>query len=98
MPPREEDHTKDQESPPDPDRPTTTRRAFLGGSGRKALYVTPVVLTLTAQHALAGASGRDGVACGSAFKHTPGSPCATDGSQKDCCPPLWCTPGGKCSP
>lgn len=69
----------------------TTRRGFLGGAGRKALYVTPGILTLTAQEAVAS-----GFICGSALKHTVGSPCATDGSQKDCCPvdmdnnPLLC--------
>jgi hypothetical protein len=61
--------------------PQTTRRAFLGGGGRKALYVTPAVLTLAAQQAFAS-----GFVCGSRYKHTVGSPCATDGSQKDCCP------------
>lgn len=59
----------------------TSRRSFLGGAGRKALYITPGILTLTAQQAMAS-----GFVCGSALKHTVGSPCATDGSQKDCCP------------
>lgn len=59
----------------------STRRAFLGGAGRKAAYVAPVVLTLAAQQACAS-----GPACGSNFKHTIGSPCATDASAKDCCP------------
>ena len=77
-------------APPPAGPPATTRRAFLGGSGRKALYVTPALLTLTAQRAMAGTSGREGFVCGSAFKHTVGSPCATDGSQNDCCPPLTC--------
>ena len=64
-----------------PEREPTTRRAFLGGAGRKALYVTPAVLTLAAQQAFAS-----GPVCGSHFKHTVGSPCATDGSKEDCCP------------
>lgn len=70
----------------------TSRRSFLGGAGRKALYITPGILTLTAQQAMAS-----GFVCGSALKHTVGSPCATDGSQKDCCPvdmnnnPLRCS-------
>ena len=59
----------------------TSRRNFLGGAGRKALYITPGILTLTAQQAMAS-----GFVCGSTLKHTAGSPCATDGSQKDCCP------------
>ena len=33
-----------------------TRRAFLGAVGKKALYVTPVVMTLTAQQAMAAGS------------------------------------------
>jgi len=70
----------------------TTRRGFLGGASKKALYITPGILTLTAQQAMAS-----GFVCGSALQHTVGSPCATDGTQKDCCPvdmdnnPLRCS-------
>lgn len=35
---------------------TTTRRAFLDGAGRKALWVAPVIVTLRAQQALAAGS------------------------------------------
>ena len=48
--------------------------------------MTPFLFSLSARQALA-ASGQ---ACGSAFKYTFGSPCATDGTDKDCCPPLIC--------
>ncbi len=34
-------------------RPAQTRRSFLGKSGRKALYLTPVILSLTARQAKA---------------------------------------------
>jgi hypothetical protein len=61
--------------------PGLTRRRFLGASGKKALYLTPVVLTLSAQQASAGS----GPACGSAYKHTVGSPCETSG-RNQCCP------------
>ena len=50
-----------------------TRRAFLGAVGKKALYVTPVVMTLTAQQARATSA----VSCGSVD-----TPCTTD---EDCC-------------
>ncbi len=60
----------------------TSRRSFLGGAGRKALYVTPAVLTLAAQPAAAAS----GFQCGSQFKHTIGSPCSDTGEGKDCCP------------
>lgn len=64
------------------ERTATTRREFLGGAGRKALYVTPAVLTLAGQQAFAS-----GPACGSTFRHTVGSPCSTDGiGEKECCP------------
>jgi len=50
-----------------------TRRAFLGGLAKKALYVTPAVLTLTAQQAVAGSA----------------SPCKPNGSpctdHDECC-------------
>ncbi|NLX22874.1 MAG: hypothetical protein GXY55_14575 [Phycisphaerae bacterium] len=59
----------------------TSRRSFLGGAGRKALYVTPAVLTLAARPAAAS-----GFECGSQFKHTIGSPCDDTGAGKDCCP------------
>ncbi len=60
----------------------TSRRSFLGGAGRKALYVTPAVLTLAARPAAAAS----GFQCGSQFKHTIGSPCDDTGAGKDCCP------------
>jgi len=68
-----------------PDDPVTTRRGFLGRAGRKTLYATPVVMTLAAQQAAAAS----GPMCGSNFKRTIGSPCATDGSAKNCCPQDW---------
>lgn len=39
-----------------------TRREFLGGGGKKALYLTPIILTLTARQARAdsGMSGASG--------------------------------------
>ncbi len=42
--------------------PATTRRSFLGSGGKKALYLTPVILTLAAREARAesGASGASG--------------------------------------
>jgi len=75
---------------PEGSEPRSTRRAFLGGAGKKALYLTPVVLTLTARQAAAAS----GYPCGSNYVNTVGSPCATDGSLRDCCPagpnPLTC--------
>jgi hypothetical protein len=63
------------------ERREQTRRSFLGGAGRKALYVTPTVLTLAAQRAFGSAP-----ICGSNFKHTVGSPCSLDGvAAKKCC-------------
>jgi hypothetical protein len=56
--------------------PRTSRRSFLRGAARKAVYMTPIVLTLTASHAEAGSGDYDST-CGD-----PGSPCAGDG---DCC-------------
>ncbi|MBN1344896.1 MAG: hypothetical protein JXQ73_19535 [Phycisphaerae bacterium] len=34
-------------------RASQTRRSFLGGSGKKALYLTPIVLSLSARRAMA---------------------------------------------
>jgi len=34
-------------------QPAQTRRSFLGKSGRRALYMTPVILSLTARQAKA---------------------------------------------
>lgn len=73
--------------PSETEQVRSSRRAFLRKGTKRALYVAPVVLTLSAQKAVAAS----GMACGSAFKTTVGSPCATDGSQKDCCPPLVCS-------
>ncbi|MCP4591257.1 MAG: hypothetical protein GY842_10955 [bacterium] len=54
--------------------PRTTRRAFLNAVGRKAVYATPVLLTLTATPAMA---------TGHAASCSPaGSPCSVD---HDCC-------------
>ena len=61
---------------PDRARSGTTRRSFLKNVGKKALYVTPVVMTLTAQEACAAASPSF-VSCGPA-----GDPCVVD---TDCC-------------
>ena len=66
------------------ERPPSTRRAFLGDVGRKALFVTPVVLTLTAAQAHAAISG----SC------TPsGADCTIDA---ECCT-LDCSGGGMCA-
>lgn len=68
--------------------PGPTRRTFLRGAGRKAVFVTPVVMTLAASTTRAG-SGWD-------------SDCIEKGSattctvNEDCCPPLTCT-GGVCN-
>jgi hypothetical protein len=35
------------------DETTRTRRSFLGSSGKKALYLTPIVLSLSARRAMA---------------------------------------------
>jgi hypothetical protein len=54
----------------------SNRRQFLGHVGKKAAYVTPVFLALSASQALA-ASGEFDSTCGDV-----GSPCTVDG---DCC-------------
>ena len=54
---------------------TTTRRAFLDGAGRKALFMAPVIVTLSAQQALA--EGSRTVSC-----TVSGDPCVTD---EECC-------------
>ena|GEM_PF-777104 len=59
----------------------TTRRAFIRGAAKKALYVTPVVMTLAASEARAGSADFDST-CGD-----KGSPCT---EHADCCPPLMC--------
>lgn len=53
----------------------TTRRSFLSNVGRKAAYITPILLTLSA--APAAASSAIPSYCTGA-----GSPCSVDG---DCC-------------
>ena len=54
----------------------TSRRTFLRGAARKAVYMTPVVLTLAASQAKAASLEFDST-CGDG-----GSPCTVDG---DCC-------------
>lgn len=54
--------------------PATTRRRFVQDVGKKALYITPVVLTLTAAEALG--------APGSGNCYQLGSPCT---AASDCC-------------
>lgn len=60
------------------DGASTTRRKFLGGAGKKAAFVVPVVWTLSAQKAMAGASNP-----------SANPSCATDGeicvTNTDCC-------------
>ena len=74
--------TDDRQQEVQPEPAVKTRRAFLGGAGRKALYVTPIVLTLAGQQAFGS-----GPVCGSAFRHQVGSPCSNDGvDEKKCCP------------
>ena len=58
----------------DRERSGSTRRSFLKDVGKKALNVTPVVMTLCAERAQASATQPS---CGFA-----GSPCASD---DDCC-------------
>ncbi|MHC4590782.1 MAG: hypothetical protein ACYTAQ_16030 [Planctomycetota bacterium] len=55
-----------------------TRRAFMSGVARKAVYVAPAVLALKA----AQRAGADFTGCVG-----PGSPCNVDG---DCCTGLLC--------
>lgn len=51
------DGTSDHVNHTEPAAPAvSTRRTFLGDVGRKTVYITPVVWTLTAQQALAGGS------------------------------------------
>ena len=71
-------------SPEDPapragEGPTTTRRRFLLGVGKKAIYATPILLTLAASEARAG----------SASCKPAGSPCTT---AAECCS-NFCIPG-----
>ena len=60
------------------DETRSTRRAFMGGVARKAVYVAPAVLALKA----AQRAGADFTGCVG-----PGSPCMTD---PECCPTLLC--------
>jgi hypothetical protein len=46
-------HIPQSETPVDVGPERSTRRAFLAGVGRKAVYVTPIVLTLSANSAFA---------------------------------------------
>ena len=62
---------------------TPTRRSFLKAVGKKAAYITPIVMTMSAKTALAGASKPFDSTCGDT-----GSPCVVDG---DCCAGLTCT-------
>ncbi len=70
---------------PNDTAPPPSRRAFLSGALRKAVYVTPVIMTFAASQARAGSVVDSN--CGDA-----GSPCAVDG---DCCSGLTC-PIGTC--
>ena len=69
--------------------PATTRRRFVQDVGKKALYITPVVMTLTAAEALG--------APGSGNCYQLGSPCTAD---SDCCElegePLECDDSACC--
>ena len=58
------------------DETRPTRRAFMSGVARKAVYVAPVVLAMQA----AQRAGADFTGCVG-----PGSPCMTD---PECCTPL----------
>ena len=58
----------------------TTRRTFMRGAAKRALYVTPVIMTVAASQARAGSAGDYDSAC-----QDLGSPCTTDA---DCCPGL----------
>ncbi len=64
-----------------PKQGDTSRRDFLRKSGRRAMYVTPAVLSLSASLKAAALSGYDST-CGEA-----GSPCTVDA---DCCDALTC--------
>jgi len=61
-----------------------TRRAFLGAVGKKALYVTPIVMTLTAQQARAASTPSSCTSTGEA--------CTED---TDCCT-THCNPQDTC--
>lgn len=75
-PPADVDHTR-----------TSTRRAFLGGAGRKALFAAPIIVTLSAQQALA--AGSRTVSC-----TLSGDACVTN---EECCS-ATCTGGMVCAP
>jgi hypothetical protein len=60
------------------DETRPTRRAFMSGVAKKAVYVAPAVLALQA----AQRAGADFTGCVG-----PGSPCNVDG---DCCPTYLC--------
>lgn len=57
--------------------PAGTRREFLGNVGKKAAYIAPIVMTLTASQARAGSAADFDSTCGD-----DGSPCTVD---EDCC-------------
>ena len=61
-----------------------TRRDAITGGIRKAAYITPIVLVLSAQQAVAAS----GVSCG-----IVGSPCTVD---PECCTGLTCGAGMTC--
>lgn len=59
-----------------------SRRAFLRGTTKKALYVTPVVLSLSASNVCAGSGGGWDSTC-----RETGSPCQAD---PECCGAQTC--------
>jgi hypothetical protein len=70
-------------------RPVHTRREFLGGAVKKALYVTPVVLTLTAASSRASSTDGFDSTCGDF-----GSPCTLDAQ---CCSLMCVSNDMRCS-
>ena len=61
-----------------------TRRGFLGLVSRKALYITPGLITLAAQQAVAS-----GMECGSDYSRSLGYPCGMAPKNIQCCPHDW---------
>ena len=69
--------------------PATTRRRFVQDVGKKALYITPVVLTLTAAEALGAPGSGNCYQLGSAC--TAASDCCVlEGEQLDCDDSMCC--------
>lgn len=80
-------HPRDGDSEP----PRTTRRAFLRGAAKKAIYVAPAIVTFTASQAQAGSAPDFDSGC---IEAGSVNPCTVDG---DCCNgALTCNGSGDC--